>query len=231
MAQKYGDKVRFVVEDMGASKLAAGFGVDKYPAIFVDDALVARPEDFYAWGGPETGKYIPWSELANRRKFQADLQKMIDIRLEGGNVPSPKRAATTAGSPKKLLPDLQLTALDGKQFSLRKSGRPMVIEFWAPWCPHCMTTLSWMKKLDPTKVDVVAIAIESELKDVEKAARDLPIRGRVVMAGKEVRDAFDGPPAIPTLLIADRNGAITKIFYGASPTLHADVEKELSRLR
>ena len=231
MAQKYGDKVRFVVEDMGASKLAAGFGVDKYPAIFVDDALVARPEDFYAWGGPATGKYIPWTELANRRKFQADLQRMIDIRLAGGNVPSTKRAATTAGSPKKLLPDLQLTALDGKQFSLRKSGKPMVIEFWAPWCPHCMTTLGWMKKLDPAKVDVVAIAIESELADVEKAARDLPIRGRVVMGGKEVRDAFDGPPAIPTLLIADRNGAITKIFYGAAPTLHADVEKELSRLR
>jgi hypothetical protein len=73
VTRTYGDRVRFVVEDLGASKLAESFGVDKYPAIFVDDALVARPEDFYDWGGPKTGKYLPWSDLTNRRKFQADL--------------------------------------------------------------------------------------------------------------------------------------------------------------
>jgi thiol-disulfide isomerase/thioredoxin len=231
VAQKYGDKVRFVVEDMGASKLAESFGVDKYPAIFVDDALVARPEDFYAWGGPATGKYIPWTELANRRKFQADLTRMIDLRLSGDAVPSVKPAAKKGAAPKQMLPDLELTTLDGRAFRLRKLGKPMLIEFWAPWCPHCMTTLTWMKKLDPAKVEVIALAIESELADVQKASRDLPIPGRVVMAGKEVREAFNGPPAIPTLLIADSSGAIRRVFYGASPTLHADVEKELAKLR
>ena len=47
----------------------------------MDDALVARPEDFYAWGGEGKGKYIPWTEVPNRREFQTDLRKMIDIRL------------------------------------------------------------------------------------------------------------------------------------------------------
>ena len=114
MAQKYGDRVRFVVEDMGASKLAESFGVDKYPAIFVDDALVARPEDFYAWGGPATGKYIPWTEMANRRKFQADLTRMIDLRLAGSEVPSAKPAAKKGAAPRQMLPDLELTTLDGQ---------------------------------------------------------------------------------------------------------------------
>ena len=219
-----------MVEDLGASKLADSFGVDKYPAIFVDDALVARPEDFYEWGGPATGKYLPWKELANRRKFQADLRQMIDIRLAGGTVASLPPSAKTAET-KKLLPDVELQGLDGKPFRLSAlRGKPVLIEFWAPWCPHCMNTLAWMKKLDRSKVEIVAIAIESPIADVTRAVEKHAIPGRIVMGSNDVRDAFGGPPAIPTLLVADANGTIARIFYGASPTLHADIEKELAKL-
>lgn len=230
MARQYGDKVRVAVEDLGASKLADSFGVDKYPAVFVDDALVARPEDFYDWGGPATGKYLPWKELANRRRFQADLRQMIDIRLAGGTVASlPATAKTT--SEKKLLPDVELAGLDGKAFRFSAlRGKPVLIEFWAPWCPHCLNTLEWMKKLDRAKVEIVPIAIESPRAEIERAVAKLAIPGRVVLGSNEVREAFGGPPAIPTLLLADRNGAIVRIFYGAPPTLHADVQRELAKL-
>jgi thiol-disulfide isomerase/thioredoxin len=232
VAQKYGDKVRVVVEDLGASKLADSFGVDKYPAVFVDDALVARPEDFYEWGGPATGKYLPWKELANRRRFQADLQQMIDIRLAGGTVASlPAAAKTKTKAAAKLLPDVELAGLDGKAFRFSAlRGKPVLIEFWAPWCPHCMTTLAWMKKLDRAKVEIVPIAIESPREDVARAVEKLAIPGRIVMGSSDVREAFGGPPAIPTLLIADRSGTIVRVFYGASPTLHADIERELAKL-
>jgi thiol-disulfide isomerase/thioredoxin len=230
VAQKYGEKVRIAVEDLGASKLADSFGVDKYPAVFVDDALVARPEDFYEWGGPATGRYLPWKELANRRRFQADLQQMIDIRLAGGTVASlPASAKTATETAKKLLPDVELAGLDGKAFRFSAlRGRPVVIEFWAPWCPHCLTTLAWLKKLDG--VAIVPIAIESQREDVERAVEKLAIPGRVVMGSNGVRQAFGGPPAIPTLLIADRSGAIVRVFYGAPPTLHAEIERELAKL-
>jgi thiol-disulfide isomerase/thioredoxin len=230
IATRYGEKVRFVVEDLGASKLADSFGVDKYPAVFVDDALVARPEDFYEWGGPATGKYIPWKELANRRKFQADLQQMIDIRLAGGAIASLPPSAKTAET-KKLLPDVDLLGLDGKTFRFSAlRGKAVLIEFWAPWCPHCMTTLGWLRKLDPKMVEVIAIAIESPREDIDRAVQKQLVPGRVVIGSNEVRKAFGGPPAIPTLLIADGTGNIARIFYGASPTLHADIEKELTRL-
>jgi thiol-disulfide isomerase/thioredoxin len=231
-AQKFGDRVRFTVEDLGNSKLAESFGVDKYPAVFVDDALVARPEDFYEWGGPATGKYIPWKELANRRKFQADLQQMIEIRLAGGTIASLPASAKTASATKQQLPDVELTGLDGKPFRFAAlRGKPVLIEFWAPWCPHCMNTLAWMKKLDAKNVQIVAIAIETTKEDVTRAVEKFGVPGRIVMGSTEVREAFGGPPAIPTLLIADANGSIVRIFYGAAPSLHADIEKELAKLR
>lgn len=128
----YGDRVRYSVQDFGASPLADRFGIDKYPAIFVDDALVAIPEDFYAWGGKGKGRYIPWTELANRRKFQSDLKRMIDIRLAGGALQS--LATTPSKKVDRFLPTLDLVDLEGKTFNFSQlNGKPILVEFWAPW--------------------------------------------------------------------------------------------------
>jgi hypothetical protein len=51
------------------------------------------------------------------------------------------------------------------------------------------------------------------------------------MATPEVLEAFGGVPAVPTLFLADRDGTIVRIFYGAPPNLHAEIEKELARLQ
>lgn len=81
--RQYGGQVRFVVEDYGASPLAERSGVDRYPALFVDDVLVARPEDFHGWGGDETGRYLPWTDPEQRKEFRHDVVRMIDMRLAG----------------------------------------------------------------------------------------------------------------------------------------------------
>lgn len=81
MVQGFGEKVQFKVEDFGASPHAEKAGIVRYPAVFVDDAVMARPEDFGGWGGPDTGKYAPWQSLEKRKKFQADLKRMIENRL------------------------------------------------------------------------------------------------------------------------------------------------------
>ena len=220
--------MQFVVEDFGASPLADRFGIDKYPAIIVDDALIARPEDFYAWGGPGKGKYIPWSDVANRRKFQADLRRMIEIRLAGGKVQSTKTAKAPAAT--RPLPAMELTDLQGRAFKLADlPKRPMLVEFWAPWCPPCLSTLSWMKSLDPNRVNVVAIAVESERPAVEKLASNMP--GRVVMATPEILEAFGGVQAVPTLMLANAKGEIVRVFYGAPPDLHAQIDRELKLLQ
>ena len=227
--RKYGNRAQFVVENFGASPLADRFGVDKYPAIFVGDALVARPEDFYPWGKPGTGKYVPWNDLANRRKFQADLQRMIDIRLAGGVLQS---AVAEKNADAKILPAVDMVDLDGKRFNFAQlNGQPVVVEFWATWCPICIHTLEWMKGSLAPNARVVAVAVDSEDKDIREVIAKIQPRAKVVIASPALRRAFSGPPAVPTLLIADAKGHVVKTFYGAPPDLHDQIAKELAKLK
>ncbi|HEX9984090.1 MAG TPA: TlpA disulfide reductase family protein [Thermoanaerobaculia bacterium] len=148
---------------------------------------------------------------------------MIDIRLAGGTLRSAPGGASAA---EQLLPSIELTDLDGLRFNRDQlRGKPVLIEFWATWCPPCLSTLGWMKELDPARVQVVAIAVESKREDVETLVRRHQLPGRVVMATPEVLAAFGGVPAVPTLMIADGNGKILRTFYGAPPDLHREIEK------
>jgi thiol-disulfide isomerase/thioredoxin len=225
--RKFGTQAKFVVEDYGASPLANRFGVDKYPAVFVDDALIARPEDFYEWGGSGAGRYLPWKDPEQRKEFQHDLTRMIDIRLAGGTL----RSAKMTPAEEQTLPAMALVDLQGERFTREDlRGKPVLVEFWATWCPPCITTMDWMGELDPKRVQVVAIAVESKREDVDRVLAKHRAPGRVVMATPELLDSFGGVPAVPTMLLADAQGRIVKAFYGAPPDLHHQITKELDAL-
>ena len=98
VAALYAGKVTFVSENFGDSKLADRFGVKGYPAIFLDDVLIAAPRDFGYFGEKDgTGRYAPWRNADNQEKFKADLSRMIDLILAGKkNVVSRERAGANA---------------------------------------------------------------------------------------------------------------------------------------
>jgi hypothetical protein len=54
---------------------------------------------------------------------------------------------------------------------------------------------------------------------------------RMVIGSKDLLAAFEAPPSIPTLFLADGSGRIVHVFYGAPPTLHDDITKELAKLQ
>ena len=87
-------------ENFGASKLAEKFGIKGYPAVFVDDVLVAAPREFGYFGEVEgTGRYAPWRNAASQEKFKADLTRMIDLILAGEKTSSPANTFPTPPPP------------------------------------------------------------------------------------------------------------------------------------
>ncbi len=237
MVSGYGGKARFVSENYGESKLAKRFGVTRYPAIFVDDVLVATPKDFGFYGkgeGSGEGRYTPLKSAASHERFRADLSRMIGLILAGRMddaraAASPSRTAEIAA-----LPALALTDIDGRKVSREDlAGRVVLVEFWATWCPPCRGTLAWLgelKKRYGDRLTVVALAIESEEASVRRLAAEMGLPLTWAMGSPEVARAFGDISAVPTLFLFDREGRTASVLYGAPPTLHADAQATLASL-
>ena len=231
MVQDFEGRVRFAIENFGDSALARRFGVTRYPAIFVDDILVATPKDFGFFGkgeGPDVARYAPFQSAEGHAHFRADIGRAIRLVLDG------KKAEVVASSPEARaiprLPAIELTDLDGKPIpSTSLAGRPVLVEFWATWCPPCCSTLAWLAQLHAKEGDrlmIVALAVDSDPEVVRKLASDHP-GIRFGLATPAIGRAFGDVSALPTLFVFGKDGSTVRTFLGAPPSLHAEVEAAL----
>ena len=227
-------KARFVVENYGDSKLATTFGVTQYPAIFVDDVLVATPKDFYNSDEKAVGRYIPFKTAEAHEHFRADLSRMIELILEGKKEAARAIASPASAQAVAALPQITIKDLDGKPLSREDlAGRVVLVEMWATWCPPCRGTLGWLaelKKRHGDRLAVVAIAVGSEESQVRKLTAEWNLPLTWSMGTPEVARAFGDVSSVPTLFLFDRAGRTAKVFYGAPPDLHAEAEAKLAAL-
>ncbi len=68
-----------------------------------------------------------------------------------------------------LAPDFTVTATDGKRINLRElsaSGQPVIVYFWASWCPYCRQDFASAKDVYPKYADKVRfVAIDLDLSE------------------------------------------------------------------
>jgi thiol-disulfide isomerase/thioredoxin len=237
VVDEFGGKARFVVENYGDSELAKRFGVTRYPAIFVDDMLAAKPKDFGFYGkgeGKDEGRYAPLKSAASHERFRADLSRMISLVLAGRKEDARAGAVPPDDADIAALPAFSLTDLDGKTLSRDElKDRVVIVEFWATWCPPCRGTLHWLGGLRHRygdKVAVLAVAVESDEADVRKLTAELGLPFRWAMGTPELARAFGDINAVPTLFVFDRGGRTAGAFFGAPPSLHAEAERRLASL-
>ena len=120
------------------------------------------------------------------------------------------------------LPVQRLPLLDGSDFFIEKN-RPVMIHFWATWCPACRMEAANIERLSHT-YEVVTVAVnsgdESALKSYLKK-RGLTFRV-VNDATGEIAERF-GVKAFPTTFIYDRKGMVvfTEVGYTTTAGLMA----------
>jgi thiol-disulfide isomerase/thioredoxin len=210
--------------------------VKGYPAIFVNDVLVARPRDFGYFGVGDTARrYSPWLDPNSHEKFRKDLARMVDMAVRGQTETLRReRGGEDAGDAIAALPEFKLTDLAGRALTRQDlAGRVVVVEFWATWCPPCRSTLAWLGDLEKKHaggVAVMALAVESDEKQVKEMVASLSPALHWAIGTPEVAVAFGDIVSVPTLFVFDREGKTSFVSYGAPPDLHEKAEKAIDAL-
>ena len=238
MVQELDGTAVLKVENYGDSELARRYGVTRYPAIFVDDVLVATPKDFGFYGegeGKGEGRYAPIRSAESHQRFRADLRRSIEL-VAAGRKDAARALAPSAAEPElpPLPGELAFTTLAGRRVTREQlAGRVVVVEHWATWCPPCRSTLSWLAAVaakHPESLTVVAVAVESDAEDVERFRRELGDGVEWALETPELRRAFGSVTAVPTLRVYGRDGRAAGAHFGAPPDLHRRLEGELAAL-
>jgi thiol-disulfide isomerase/thioredoxin len=131
-------------------------------------------------------------------------------------------------------PSVVVQSLNGKQVDLGNyiGKTPMLIEFWATWCPNCkelMPTLLEVEKKYGKQVKFVAlaVAINQSPERVRRflAAHPLPHDTFYDVDGKAA-GAFDAP-ATSYVVVLDKTGRVVYTGLGGKQDLDAAIRKAL----
>ena len=234
MASEFGARVKVVTEEYGNSPTAEKWGVRRYPVVFVDDVLVARPKDFGFAGADDKSKglYVPWRDPANQQRFKVDLRRFVERRLTGErvagmDVDEVRTAAADPADGPATVPSIDLPTITGSSITAATlKDKVVVVEMWATWCPPCRSTMNWLNSLKQKygdRVEVIAVAVDSPEPDVRKLATDLNANYHIVQGTPEIISPFGDVAAVPKLFVFDRSGRRIHTFYGAPPDLHQKI--------
>lgn len=138
------------------------------------------------------------------KKFTKDILIMIIVMVVASNIISIYKSQDLNDQPYSLS---RLKTIDGKTFSF-PHAKPLIVHFWATWCPACKLEASSIEKLSKD-FEVITIAVNSgEDRQIESFMRQRELSYAVVNdRNAEIAHSLN-ISAYPTTLIYDKEKSL-----------------------
>lgn len=118
-------------------------------------------------------------------------------------------------------PSFSLPALDGSEFVIDDlSNRPLVLNFWASWCPPCKAEMPafQLASEEYSETDLIIVAINATNQDSIENAKSFLEKEKISLL--VLLDSIGSTSkaynvhSLPTTFFIDRQGTISKILIG-----------------
>ena len=128
-------------------------------------------------------------------------------------------AAATTPAEQRVAPDWTLATPDGETVTLSdvSEKRPVVLLFWATWCPYCKALMPHLQSIDleyGDRIEILAIHFRDDKGDPVGFVRDAGYDFTLLTDGNDVAK-LNGIWGTPGVLVIDRDRNIRFDLYAA----------------
>jgi len=127
----------------------------------------------------------------------------------------PAPAQSLAKAPKFPLRDIH-----GRRVRLTDyKGKVVLLNFWATWCPPCLTEVPDLIKMQTQYRDqglrIIGITYPPQtLRQVQRFVREIGINYPIALGTKSTKELFDKSEVLPITVIIDREGNVRGVVQG-----------------
>lgn len=151
---------------------------------------------------------------------------LLTLGHSGGGVPIAHQSqqanvGVTAGnvSNAQLAPDFALSKLGGGTVSLTdyKGKKPVVLDFWASWCPNCRRDMPHLNQLYQTyknKVEVIGVNLQEDPGMVQRFVASQGINYPIALDPYSQASQAYGIQGTNTHVLIDKSGNLVRIIPG-----------------
>ncbi len=143
-------------------------------------------------------------------------------------------SVNTEAEPTRSALDVPFELIDGSPANLADfGGKPLIVNFWASWCPACIAEMPDFEEVHAALGDrVVFLGLNMQETDPVAAARLIDATGVTYLLGQDpdgsIFNEFRGI-AMPTTVLIDADGVVVRTHSGAlfADDLRRLIETEL----